>query len=72
MRVRITEAAEAELSEIVDYIALDSPTRAVSFAAELVERCEQLDIHPDRYPVVAVSKGREIRRAPFGSYLIFY
>jgi len=35
MQVDITDEAEADLEEIADYIALDNPDHAVSFALEL-------------------------------------
>ena len=42
MIVVITEAAEADLEAIGDWIAADNPTRALTFLSELRERCESL------------------------------
>jgi len=72
MSVRITALAEADLEQIGNFIAESSPLRAESFVAEIVERCLGLAVQPKRYPVLTVRQGREIRRCPFGSYLIFY
>lgn len=72
MHVRLTDPAEADLEAIGDFIAEDNPLRAESYVAELVERCFGLSENSQRYPVVTVWRGREIRRCPFGSYLIFY
>jgi toxin ParE1/3/4 len=47
MRFRFSRRAEADLEEIADYIARDSPTRAASFVQELRARCRQLSEFPD-------------------------
>src|SRR5579862_6711158 len=70
--VRLSDKAEAELEEIGDFIAEDNPSRADSFVAELLERCFALAAHAERYPIVAVVTGVEMRRCVFSKYLIFY
>jgi toxin ParE1/3/4 len=72
MKVRITFPARRELEEIGDFIAEDSPARADSFVLELLERCEGLANYAERYPVATTWRGREIRRCPYGRYLILY
>ena len=72
MRVRITEAAEADLEEIGHFIAQDSPVRADSFVQELLVQCRGLAKQSQRYPVFALVLGREMRRCPYGNYLIVY
>lgn len=72
MRVRISDAAEADLEEIGSSIAEDNLSRADSFVIELLERCHGLAEHSSRYPVVTTWNGHEIRRCPYGRYLIFY
>ena len=72
MEVFITEPAEAELEDIGNFIAADNPLRADSFVDELVERCLGLAEHSSRYPVVTVWRQREIRRCPYGDYVILY
>jgi plasmid stabilization system protein ParE len=44
--VVITEAAEADLEQLGDAIAVDSPLRAISFVRELRGRCEGLAEFP--------------------------
>jgi toxin ParE1/3/4 len=63
--------AEADLAEIGDYIAADSPARAVSFLEELRTTCHRLTDMPKAYPRrLALAEG--IRAAPYGNYLILY
>jgi plasmid stabilization system protein ParE len=50
--VVITEEAEADLEQIGDAIAVDSPERALSFVRELRGRCEGLAEFPKAYPPV--------------------
>lgn len=70
MRVVITAPAEADLEQIGDYIAGDSPDRAISFSRELRNRCEGLSEHPNRYPLVHRSGNNSVRKCTFRSYLI--
>lgn len=72
MRLRVTQAAREELEAIGNFIAEDNPLRADSFVTELLERCASLALHASRYPVATQWRGRELRRCPFGRYLIFY
>jgi len=72
MQVSLSARAKTELDEIGSFIAEDNPKRAESFVAELVERCAGLGAHADRYPIVATVGGLQLRRCPFGKYLIFY
>jgi len=72
MDVRLSISARQELEAIGDYIAADSRMRADAFVRELVERCAGLSNYPDRYPVITDYRGERVRRAPYGSYLIFY
>ena len=62
MRVVFTPEAEASLERIGDYIAQDSPGRAVSFIAELAEA----------FPLVPRYAKLGVRRLPHGRYLILY
>ena len=47
----ISEAARADLREIVDYIARDNPARAKTFLDELLARITAVAEHPQAYPV---------------------
>ena len=72
MKVVITEAAEVDLERIGDDIARDLPRRAVSFIAELRERCESLGETPEAFPLLPGRHKRGIRRRVHGNYLFFY
>ena len=66
-----TGTAESDIEQIGDYIASDSPDRALSFIGELRTRCEEISGAPEAAQLVP-EIGAGIRRAPFGNYLIFY
>lgn len=72
MRVRISAVAEAELEEIGDYIAADSPRRAFTFIKELREAALAVGGHPKAYPLIPRYESYGFRRRPYGSYLIIY
>jgi toxin ParE1/3/4 len=69
--VYISEQAEHDLEEIADFIALDSPSRAVSFIAEVREHCQRAATSPLIYPR-RPEIGSEVRVCFHGSYLIFF
>ncbi|MBV9427987.1 MAG: type II toxin-antitoxin system RelE/ParE family toxin [Bradyrhizobiaceae bacterium] len=72
MIVVITEAAEADLQEIGDWIARDNPARALRFVQELRRRCESLIDGPRHYSRVPRYEHLGIRRRVYRNYLIFY
>lgn len=72
MRTELSPEANADLEQIGDYIALDNPARAVSFADELRKRCADLADFPEAHPVFVRRRGRSLRKAVYGNYLIFY
>jgi toxin ParE1/3/4 len=72
MIVVITDAAEADLEEIGDWIARDNPVRALTFVRELRRRCESLIDGPRRYARVPRYEHLGIRRRVYRDYLIFY
>ena len=72
MKVVLTEAAFDDLLGIGRFIALDSPSRADSFLAELEDRCNRLGAMALAYPLLPGREGTGIRRRPYRSYLIFY
>jgi plasmid stabilization system protein ParE len=69
MHVVLSVAAEADLQEIGDWIALDNPVRAASFVRELREACLTLADMPRAFPVVRRRRAVQIRRKPYRSYL---
>ena len=72
MRVTITQQAAGRLEELGAFIAEDNPARAASFVLELLERGSGLAQQSERYPIATSWRGREVRRCPYGNYLIFY
>ena len=72
MKVAISPGAEGDLTGIGDWIALESPLRAVTFIRELRERCSRLGNMPNAYPLVRRHEAAGIRRYAFRDYLIFY
>ncbi|WJS97263.1 type II toxin-antitoxin system RelE/ParE family toxin [Novosphingobium humi] len=72
MIVLLTAEAEFDLEVIGDFIARDSPTRALSFLRELREKCMGLADMPERFPMVPRYEATGIRRRVHGDYLIFY
>jgi toxin ParE1/3/4 len=72
--INITEAAERDLTDIVDYIADDSPLAALKVADEIEESIAQLEDFPLSG---ATPKNRRLARQGYrmlvvGSYLVFY
>jgi toxin ParE1/3/4 len=72
MIVVITEAAEADLEAIGDWIAADNPARALTFVLELRDRCLALADMPRAYPLVPRYEHLGVRRRSHRDYLIFY
>ncbi len=70
MKVVFSSDAVRDLERIGDWIAEDSPRRAVSYVRELRARALSLKQWPLRYPAIGVDA--RIRRAPYGSYNIHY
>lgn len=71
MKTVISDLVWADLEDIGDYIAQDSPLRAREFVSELLDHCERLADFPMSAPQREdVSPG--IRAASHGQYLIFY
>lgn len=72
MIVHLTDEAVRNLESIGDYIAQDSPTRALTFVRELREKCLSLADNPLAFPLVPHYESHGIRRRVHGNYLIFY
>jgi len=72
--INITEAAEQDLADIVDYIANDNPTAAL----ELAEKIEQSILQLEEFPLIgAIPKNRRLTRKGYrilivDNYLVFY
>ena len=72
MRVVFTLRAEQALEQIADFIALDSPRRALSFVDELRDQALALADTPRAFPLVPRHERSGVRRRVHGQYLIFY
>jgi toxin ParE1/3/4 len=72
VNVVLTEAAIGDLVRIGRFIGQDNPTRAASFVAELEKRCQNLSVIPRAFPLLPGRETSDIRRRPYGDYLIFY
>ncbi|KQQ25410.1 hypothetical protein ASF53_22290 [Methylobacterium sp. Leaf123] len=69
--VVISRKAREDLRSIADYIAADNPSRAVSFVAELRERCQSLSRTPlQGRPAPDIAP--DVRILVFRSYLILH
>ena len=71
MRVTLSPLAERDLEAIGDYIAEDTPSRALSFVAELRTKCGTIARAPDAYRA-RPELGEGIRSCAHGNYVIFF
>jgi plasmid stabilization system protein ParE len=69
-RVEITEAAEAEITEIWEYITQDKPDAATAFVLRLEEQIGTLERFPERCPLVPENEllGTAYRHLLYGNY----
>lgn len=63
--------AEADLETIADYIALDNPSRALSFVKELRKICLDLSLFPNAYSSFP-ELGENVRVMPYKNYMVLY
>lgn len=69
--VSFSRQAEKDLEEIGDFIAKDSPRRAVSFIQGLRDHCQKISQFPDAYPRFP-ELGPEVRFLTHGKYIVLY
>jgi plasmid stabilization system protein ParE len=72
MKLVLTASARVNLRAIGDWIASDSPQRAVTFIKELERHCATLALRPKIHPLLLGYEASGIRKAVHGNYLIFY
>lgn len=72
MIVVFTDAAQADIEGIGDYIARDNPRRAMTFIAELIAHCRQLADMPRAFALVPRYEHTGVRRLVHGNHLVFY
>jgi toxin ParE1/3/4 len=71
VKLVFSPAAEADLEEIGDYIALDNPLRAIDFIQEIRDHCQAIVKTPEAFPLRDdLLPG--IRMAVHERYLIFH
>jgi toxin ParE1/3/4 len=71
VRVVLSNQAEIDLEEIGDYIAADSPARAMSFVREVRNHFERIAKAPLAYPQ-RPELGEGVRSCTHGNYLILF
>lgn len=73
-QVKFTLSAEESLLNIVDYIALDNPIRAVTFVRELTESARQtLSLFPYSGRLTNnINENQDIRVWSYGRYNCYY
>ena len=72
VKIEILPAAQADLIDIGDYIALDNPGRALSFVAEIEELIfKRIAIRPTSFPLRA-DLAANLRVARHRRYLVFF
>ena len=71
IRVLFSPQAEADLEEIGDFIAQDSPLRALSFVQELRQHALNIGTTPQAFRA-RPELGEGLRGAVRGNYLLFY
>jgi toxin ParE1/3/4 len=72
MRLIFSDEAERDLEGIGDYIAEDSPVRAISFSNELRAACNGLLESPLRFASLEGLESKGFRRRIHGRYAIVY
>lgn len=70
--VRLAASAAADLDHIFRWAATDSPAAAEKVVDDIETACFELAQFPERYPVHARPRGRQVRRRPLGRYNIYY
>jgi toxin ParE1/3/4 len=72
MKVLWTEPARDRLAEVEEYIAQDSPERAVSFVLELIEQTDKLVEFPESGRIVPEDENQAARELIHKGYRILY
>ena len=71
-RVVFSPLAQADLDEILEYIARDKPQAAASFVAKPKEKCYMLGRHPQLGERRPEFKTGQFRGFHVGNYVIFF
>ena len=71
-QVSLSPSARQDLQDIVRYISLDSPERAIAFGQFLVRNTKRLEEFPEMGRVVPEFRNSEIREIIVRSYRVIY
>ena len=71
MRVTVSRFVESDLEAIADYIAIDNPTRALTFVGEIREEIQRIGRNPHIYRL-RPEIGKDARLAVAGHYVILF
>lgn len=73
-RIRLTDEARRQIETISDYIAIDSPTNAKRWLANLQVRIDTLKNLPESHAILypAEIAGVDVRQTFYGVYRILY
>jgi toxin ParE1/3/4 len=69
-KVLITDSAQNDLREILEFVAQDDPRAAERLGKKLIVRAMSLANLPERYAFYDARRG--IRKMPMSPYLLFY
>jgi addiction module RelE/StbE family toxin len=72
MKLTWTHEALKRLIEIEDYIAEDSPKRAIKFTNQIIQKAESLKKHPQKGRIVPEFSIPELRELIFKNHRIIY
>jgi toxin ParE1/3/4 len=72
VKVIFSDESRSDLVRIGDYIAKDSPRRALEFVRKLRKQAEKLEHLPLAFPLAPRFEDAGIRRRVYRDYLIFY
>ena len=72
MNIIYNKAFEKELTHIIDYIALDKISAAITFATELEELIKEIPTHPFKYRQSFYFNDDNIRDMTYKKYTITY
>lgn len=71
-QVRLSRSARLDIQDIVRYISIDDPGRALRFGRFLIQHCRSLGQFPERGRVIPEFEDQSIREIFVRSYRIVY
>jgi toxin ParE1/3/4 len=71
-QVRLSPSAQTDIEDIVRYISIDDPNRALIFGRTLIQHIKNLSRFPEQGRIVPETNDRDIREIIFRAYRIVY